>query len=210
MTDAVYRVTPDRFDDASGVLARAFFDYPMYEWLVPEGPHRLHNLRLWMRASLLWGEIVGETHAIGEQMRGVAIWVRPGLVDADVDPDGSRTEWNAVEEAVGRGGMRRFDLMIETQRPLRERYMTDRCWFLNLLGVDPAAQRTGTGSTLVGQMLARLDAQGASSFLETEKAANVPYYLKHGYEIVHQGVLPDGGPEFWCFLRQPNPNSRYN
>ena len=52
-------------------------------------------------------------------------------------------------------------------------------------------------------MFARLDPQGIATFLETEKAANVPYYERHGYKVVHEGVLPEDGPGFWCMLRTP-------
>jgi ribosomal protein S18 acetylase RimI-like enzyme len=208
MTDAVYRVTPERFDDAAGVLARAFFDYPVWQWVMPDEDHRRRALPIASRATILWGQLVGENYALGVPAQGVAIWARPGMADHDVDPDGSLTEWNAVEEAIGPAGMRRFEQMVEIQRPLREKYIPNDGWYLCWLGVDPAAQRIGVGSALLREMFARLDTTAAATYLETEKPANVPYYLKHGYEIVHQGVLPDGGPEYWCFLRQPKPTHR--
>ena len=135
--------------------------------------------------------------------RGVAIWAPPGMADADIDPDGSKTDWDNVVATVGPVGMRRFEAMIGVQRPIRERYVAAGAWYLAWLGVDPAAQRTGTGTALLQDMFARLDAQGVATYLETEKEANVAYYLKQGYKVVHEGVLPEGGPGYWCFLRQP-------
>jgi ribosomal protein S18 acetylase RimI-like enzyme len=190
-------------NDAVEMMARAFFDYPMWQWVLPDEEHRRRALPVSARASLLWGQILGHVYVCGEPVRGVAIWAPPGMADADVDPDGSKTEWAAVVDAVGRQGMRRFEAMIEIQRPLRERHIPPGGWYLPWLCVEPATQRSGVGTALLRSMFDRLDTQGVPTFLETEKEANVPYYLKHGYEIVHAGILPDGGPGFWCFLRMP-------
>lgn len=201
MTDGVLTIGPPQHDEAATLLARAFFDYPMWQWIMPDEDHRRRALPVSARATLRWGELIGETHAIGDPMHGIAVWGRPGMADSDVDPDGTLTDWSAVEAAIGAVGMRRFEAMIEAQRPLREKHLGQGAWYLAWLGVDPAAQRTGAGSALLRHMFDRLDPLGAATYLETEKAANVPYYLKQGFEIVHQGVLPEGGPEFWCFLR---------
>ena len=206
-TPTVHRLTPAQFAAAAPMMARAFFDYPMWQWIMPDDDHRRRALQPASRATLLWGELVGDNLVVGgeqgDPVRGVAVWARPGMADHDVDPDGSLTDWSAVEEAIGPVGMRRFEMMVEIQRPLRTKYIPADGWYLCWLGVDPDVQRTGAGTALLRDMFARLDSQGAATYLETEKAANVPYYLKHGYEIVHEGTLPDGGPEYWCFLREP-------
>jgi ribosomal protein S18 acetylase RimI-like enzyme len=195
-------------DEAASMMARAFFDYPMWQWIMPDEEHRRRALPISARASVLWGQLLGETFAVGAPMRGLAVWARPGMADEDVDPDGSRTDWDNVVAAVGPEGMRRFETMIEVQKPLREKYIPEGGWYLAWLGVEPAEQKSGIGSALLRDMLDRLDEDGAATYLETEKAANVPYYLKHGYEVVHQGVLPDDGPEYFCFLRQPQQGTR--
>lgn len=199
----IRRLDEARVEEAGALMTRAFFDYPMWQWVLPDEHHRRRALPVSARASVRWGLLLGESYGLGDPMRGLSIWSPPGMADRDVDPDGSRTDWASVVEAIGTDGIRRFDQMIEVQRPVREKYMDAGTWYLPWLGVDPASQRTGTGKSLLQHMFARLDPQGVATFLETEKEANVPYYLKHGYEIVHEGVLPDGGPGFWCFLRRP-------
>lgn len=206
-SSGVHRLEASGFDEAGLMMARAFFDYPMWQWIMPDDDHRHRALPVSARATLRWGELIGETHVLADQqdgpIRGVAVWAQPGMADHDVDPDGTLTDWTAVEEAIGPVGMRRFEMMVEVQKPVRDKHIPSDGWYLAWLGVDPAAQRGGVGSALLRDMFALLDPQGIATFLETEKAANVPYYLKHGYEVVHSGVLPDGGPEYWCFLREP-------
>ena len=41
------------------------------------------------------------------------------------------------------------------------------CWYLNGIGVDPSAQRTGLGSALINQMLPRIDDDALPAFLDT-------------------------------------------
>jgi GNAT superfamily N-acetyltransferase len=199
----VYKLDASHTDAASALLTRAFFDYPVWAWVMPDEQHRREALPIAMRASFLWGLILDEAYGIGEPLCGVAIWAPPLMADADVDPDGSRTDWDRVVAAIGADGMRRFESMIEVQQPLRERHIPAGGWYLPWLGVEPEAQRTGAGSALLRAMWSRLDPIHAPTYLETEKAANVPYYLRQGYELVEQAMLPDAGPEYFCFLRRP-------
>ena len=39
------------------------------------------------------------------------------------------------------------------------------CWYLNGIGIDPSAQRTGLGSALINQMLPRIDEDALPAFL---------------------------------------------
>jgi hypothetical protein len=38
--------------------------------------------------------------------------------------------------------------------------------------------------------------------LETENAANVPNYERHGFAVAESGTLPLGGPGFWTMRRE--------
>ena len=200
----VYKLDLSHTDEAAALLTRAFFDYPMWTWVVPDEARRRDALPLAMRASFIWGLILDEAYGIGRPLRGVAIWAPPGMADVDVDPDGSRTGWDSVASAIGTEGLRRFESMVEVQKPHRERFMPADAWYLPWLAVDPAVQRSGAGRSLFRAMWSRLDPSGAPTYFETENAANVPYYTQHGYELVHSGVLPDEGPEYFCFSRSPS------
>jgi|CXWL01.1.fsa_nt_gi ribosomal protein S18 acetylase RimI-like enzyme len=196
----VYRLDESHIDQAVGLLARAFSNKPLWSWVLPDEDRRRRALPISMRATVVWGLILGESYGLGDPLTGIAIWAPPGMADADVDLGAAGTDAAA---AIGPEGIARFEAKDEIQRPLREQFMGTTGWYLQLLGVDPAAQRTGAGKALLSAMFARLDEEGAPAYHETEHDVNVAYYLKQGYEIVHEGVVPDGGPAYWCFLRQP-------
>ena len=79
-------------------------------------------------------------------------------------------------------------------------------WQLALLGVGPTRRGQGIGSSLLGPVLARSDADGMPCYLETTRDRNVPFYQKHGFEVVVEDDLPNGELHFWTMKR--NPGSR--
>ena len=76
------------------------------------------------------------------------------------------------------------------------------CWFLDLVGVAPAAQGRGLGRALVMHGLQRAQADGCPAFLETGTLLNVPFYQSLGFQIVGEQQAPDGGPVIW-FMQTP-------
>jgi GNAT superfamily N-acetyltransferase len=200
----IARLDASQIDDAAGVLARAFFDYPIWPWMAPDEAHRRELMPWFMRMSLRWGMLAAETYTAGPPIRGVAMWEM--LPERDVDHGDGELDamWESVPERMGAEGYARFQAMIDTQRPIRERECGGGpMWYLPWLGVEPAAQRSGAGAALLRQMFARTDAAGVRCMLETEKRANVPYYERHGFAVAASGRLPLDGPEFWTMVREP-------
>ncbi len=205
MTGAVYRLDGAHVDDAARILTRAFFDYPMWTWILPDEAHRREALPAVMRASVRWGLLMGQTFGLGDPLHAVAIWAPPGMADTDIDPDGALTGWTECVAPLGEEAMSKFETFVAAQRPFRDTMIPAGGWYLPWLGVDPAGQRAGAGAALLRHMFGRLDAEARAVYLETEKAANVPYYEGHGFRLVHEGTIPEGGPQFWCMLREAPP-----
>ena len=57
-------------------------------------------------------------------------------------------------------------------------------WYLDLLGTAPDAQGRGLGSALLRELRERVDVEGASSYLETDRSANLPFYERAGYAVL--------------------------
>ena len=58
------------------------------------------------------------------------------------------------------------------------------CWYLPLIGVDPAHQGRGLGSMMLKHALSIIDEKGLPAFLESSNPANISLYERHGFEVV--------------------------
>ncbi len=74
-------------------------------------------------------------------------------------------------------------------------------WHVGPVGVEPHAQGQGFGSMLIGRFCRRMDSQGAAAYLETERATNVSFYERFGFQVVGQASIL--GVENWFMWRDP-------
>ena len=80
-------------------------------------------------------------------------------------------------------------------------------WYLASLGTAVDMQGKGVGSALMAPVLRHCDAEGIPAYLESSKERNVPFYRRHGFEVVKELPLPGGGPTVWTMWREPQQPS---
>lgn len=193
------RATPADVPALVASLTRAFMDDPLMCWIQPHGRRRAAGLRrffsIQLRQVFLPG---GEVWVAGPGSAG-ALWVgpgapRPGLRDA--------LRLAPMVPHLGRGVVRALRLLALVER----HHPHDRPhWYLGVLGTDPPAQGRGLGSAVLAPVLARCDADGLGAYLESSKEANIPFYRRHGFEVVCRLCAPGGGPPLWPMWREPRP-----
>ena len=76
-------------------------------------------------------------------------------------------------------------------------------WYLAGIGVDPPEQRKGIGSALLGPGLEGAAREGLPCVLLTNAERNLPFYRRHGFEVVLEGETPVGGPHAWAMVHKP-------
>ena len=76
-------------------------------------------------------------------------------------------------------------------------------WYLATLGTAVEQQGKGVGSALMRPVLEHCDAEGIPCYLESSKERNVPFYRRHGFEVVEEVPLPGDGPMLWTMWREP-------
>ena len=62
-------------------------------------------------------------------------------------------------------------------------------WHLGPVSVDAHLQGTGIGTRLMNEYCSRLDATHTNGYLETDKASNVKFYEKFGFETVASAAV---------------------
>jgi ribosomal protein S18 acetylase RimI-like enzyme len=77
-----------------------------------------------------------------------------------------------------------------------------RYGYVWLLGVEPAAQRSGNGRRVLGAALEAMRTRNHQiCILKTETPSNVAYYQQLGFELIDEHVVPSTQLRYWLFRR---------
>ncbi|HLJ07328.1 MAG TPA: GNAT family N-acetyltransferase [Acidimicrobiia bacterium] len=191
--------------EAASVAAAAFHDDPFFIFLSPNERLRRRGLVIYTRGllgSLGDRGLVLGVRGAGGRILGVAAFVKPGSyplpAGAQVRQAGAAF-WALLPRPPALVSGSRYLLAIDRAHPHGE------LWYLALLVVDPAAQRSGVGGALQQHVYRDADAEQVPSYLETQKEANLAYYRRFGYELVQELRPVRRGPPLWTMRREPRP-----
>jgi GNAT superfamily N-acetyltransferase len=208
----VSMLAPSRYSEAEACLARAFWPDPLFGFFMPDRrkeysllPDVFHAFladagpfeRTW--AATIGGESGGgESGGAPDRVVGAAVWVPPGGM-----PRPFRREL-MMQLRLGRLLLKGSNLSIGLKllTAVDKVHPSEPHWYLALLGSDPAVQGRGVGSALLAPAMAQADAEGVSCYLETQKEENLPFYGRHGFEVLHVVSVP-GSPTVWGMRRPP-------
>ena len=193
-------VGPDECREAAEVLVRAFYDFSMNRHLFPDAKKRARQLRfIYLHIVALYRGVGGAY--ITDDGSGVALWAPPqhwrGMsawryVRAGFLPTPFRIGWDLLPRRIG------------ALRDIEHRHRAEMGaphWFLELIGVDPERQGTGSGAALIRHVLDRADRQGLPSYVITHEPKNVAYYERFGFQFVGAAPFEPGAPPTCSLLR---------
>lgn len=184
----------------AGVLGRAFHDDPVMSWLQPDAARRAAALPGFFGAMARHHFLAGA---------GVEVAVSPSGVAAAAlwDPPGRWAQRPREQLAMMPAVLRAFRGRLGAARTvgdlMKAVHPEEPHWYLAMIGSDPAVRGGGYGAALMRSRLERCDAEGAPAYLESSNPDNVPYYLRFGFEVTGQIVIPGGGPTLWPMWRAP-------
>ena len=75
-------------------------------------------------------------------------------------------------------------------------------YYLQFIGARQQNQGQGVGSALLKEGTRLCDEVGMPAYLESSNILNVPLYQRHGFEVIHEGEIPGGGPTAWFMWRE--------
>ena len=85
---------------------------------------------------------------------------------------------------------------------VHQRLSPFRHWFLQVIGVDPQFQGKGYAGKLLKPMLARIDEEGLSCYLETLDEHNVALYEHFTFKVIDKSTIPGTNLTNWAILRE--------
>jgi len=193
----------------ASLLARAFHDDPMFQYLAPDPDGR----RLWVTAffratvkSLMPLDCL--VHIGGVSEGGVVGLTRPGGY-----PPPLMTEvLGALSLAgplfrSGPGLLRRLRAVGLLQE-MAAKHPAEPHWYLHPLGVSPDAQGSGLGGALMRHVLSVVEGSEHPIFLETSNPVNLTFYERFGFTTHCTYPTPRGRPPMWTMIRPANAGAQ--
>ena len=195
----VRRATGDDVDAMAAQLARTFFDDPVTSHIFRNEERREAALRVYFRTQMRADYLPFGGCYTTEGYAGSAIWAPAGK-PLLTGLGGILTMLPVLPfVASNLGTTLRLLKLIESKHPHEPH------WYLATLGTAVDRQGTGVGSALLRPVLEHCDAEGIPCYLESSKERNLPFYRRHGFEVVEEVPLPGDGPPVWTMWREPRP-----
>jgi ribosomal protein S18 acetylase RimI-like enzyme len=177
----VSTITEDQRDGIMSLMTAAFITDPMMRWLFPDPAAYLRAFPAF--ANAFGGRAI--EHGSGflvDGHRGAALWFPPGVSGDD----------DALAAIVAESGDPAALADIEgfMEQMIAYHPHDEDCWYLPMIGVDPASQGRGCGAVLMKHALKKVDEVGGLAYLESSNPRNVSLYERHGFEPI--GTIQSG------------------
>ena len=185
---------PEERHSVLEVIGRAFEDDPVTCHLFPKEHQRANR---WARFSELAIKSMGESAHIltTDSVQGAAVWQLPSEARLGQFRHFSIALRFLMLAGFGAGRAMRLGDLTSAHRPNEPHY------YLAVLGTDPQHQCKGVGGALIQPMLDRCDKERMPAYLESSKERNLPFYQKHGFEVIDELQIQNG-PPIWTMMRR--------
>ena len=155
------------------ILLLAFAADPFSRWLMPEPIDFVKNFGRQLMAMA--GKSFENNAAFyATDFSVAALWLPPG-VTADETLLVS-TLFDIIPENI-QENMKHLGAEIDKYHP-------ETCWYLSHLGTEPNMQGQGRGALIMKDILQRCDLEKMPAYLESSNPKNIPFYERHGFEIM--------------------------
>ena len=180
------------------LFVKAFENDPVLRWVLRDDQRyqdALHSLLKYiLDESIPYRETV-----VTMELDACAVWTPPDVWSKS--PSLLETI-RMLPETLSWTGWSRLGRFMSLDSAEYAKKPSEPHFYLVLLGVDPAKQGNGLGSTLLNHTLTKLDESGIPAYLENSNPVNEPLYQRHGFRVVDEIKQPDG-PSEWCMWRDP-------
>jgi predicted N-acetyltransferase YhbS len=197
---------------AGDVLAHAMVDDPAWVWILPDPELRARAVDFLenriLRTHVPFGHCWATTDAASHRVVAAAAWCPPGREPGMLSF--IRQGMARAPFMIGLGAFRRLMHAQGVMKMMRRRYSpAPAFWFLHTLGVAVNAQGRGLGSESVREVLRQVvDPSGLPATVITSKPANLLFYRRAGFEVIHEETVGnEHGFSFW-YLARPVPAGR--
>ncbi len=177
------------------VLAEAFYDDPIFGWLMPDEQSRLARLRRFFAIQLRHVALTRGRVWTSSEVGGAALSMPPGKW---------RTPPRAVLAHATTFGLRQ-PRAARLLAAIESRHLREPHYYFADIGVLPEMQGKGLGSALMRPTLERCDREGVSAYLEASSERSAALYERLGFRLIEE-LRVGGSPPLWLMCRPPQPS----
>lgn len=192
------RADSDRVIDC---LSAAFANDPVMSWIGRKDAKRDAGRRAMFTFLVAKLGLAGDELWTSDDHAAAALWVPPDRAELKLPWLEELRLFPTIIAFTGFSGLGR----IEKFRKAADAHhpKTRPHFYLMTIGVDPKFQGQGLGSALLEATLAKIDAKGLPSYLESSNEKNVPLYRRHGYAVTQEFRPTADAPPLWGMWREP-------
>jgi GNAT superfamily N-acetyltransferase len=191
----IHRAAVTDRSTVAAIVAAAFFDDPVTQWLLPDPERRREVIvpvfELYVAPYLPHGETYTTVDG-----GGAAVWLPPNTELAS--PEEEQAFGEALAELLGPD----IDRTVQLAEIFGEHHPEGALYYCQFLATVPTQQSRGIGSAFLRDMLRRADEEGVPAYHEATSPRNRALYERHGYATQGEFTLPDG-PTLWPMWREP-------
>jgi GNAT superfamily N-acetyltransferase len=183
------------------MLAEAFFDDPVFGWLIPDDSKRRARLRRYFGIDLRHLTLPRGRVWTTSDLTGAALSLPPGKWR--VPPHVSVLQGSAFGVQIARAA--RLGAAMEWRHMRLVRGVGGTHYYVRDIGVHPKEQGKGLGGALMRPTLDRCDREGLPAYIEASSERSAALYERLGFEHIEE-LRVGGSPPLWLMLRQPHPS----
>jgi GNAT superfamily N-acetyltransferase len=175
------------------VMADAFFEDPIFGWLMPNDTKRAAQLRRYFAIELRHLALARGRVWTTDDLAGAALSLPPG-------------KWRApLRATLFEGGAfgAHLSRAARLAAAIERRHVREPHYYVRDVGVLPTMQGKGLGSALLDPTLSRCDRESLPAYLEASSERNAALYARLGFELIDELRVSDS-PPLRLMLRPPS------
>lgn len=173
-------------------FTKAFFDYPMFEWCLPDETRRKEQLSVFFKMIVSHGVRYGSLESTSTDYEGFMHYLPPSV------PAPGTLRWmrcGGLKLIISFSplSIKRLEIINTIVDEMRDRCIQAPHFYIMQVGVDPAHQGKGNCRLLFNKLFAISEAVNQPCYLETMKIKNVDIYKHFGFSLADERKIP-GSP----------------
>jgi ribosomal protein S18 acetylase RimI-like enzyme len=201
-TSANYRLlTLSDVEPAAQVISQSFVDDPLCVFMLPFRGTRAKTLYTFFRAYGVVNIKNQRGFGVGQPLQGVAYWQFPDQADLSISVKSLSIFFPLLFTFYPLGYLRARAVLRQIDA-LHRKHADAPHFYLDNIGVMPAARGQGVSSRLIRPFLDKADAKKVIVYTDTVNRSNVELYEHFGFECVEECAIAGTGITVWA-LRRP-------